>query len=130
MSTTVFSKGAQVTGKAAGTIAKFSRVTGPVGPDRTFTLAGLTDRADGIALQGAAEDDLILVELLTGSGTAFGIALAAITAGDKVYGAATGQIAATQGVGAFAEGYAITAAAAAGDYVEWRYKPELTAGEA
>lgn len=129
MSESVFQSTALVTGKAAGAIAKFARVTGPVGASRTFTIAGLTGRADGIALRAAAgTNDEVLVSLASGAGTLFGIASKAITAGAKIYGAADGKLSDAQGVGAFAEGYAITAAAADGDIIEWRYKPELTAG--
>ena len=129
MSESVFQSTALVTGKAAGEIAKFARVTGPVGTGRVFTEAGLTGRADGIAMRPAtAANDQILVSLASGAGTLFGIAAGAITAGDTVYGAADGKLSDTQGIGAFAEGYAITDAAADGDIIEWRYKPELTAG--
>ena len=129
MSTTVFDIAGKITGTAAGAIAKFARVTGPIGPNRTFTIAGLTGRADGIALTPATgEGDEIQVKLLSGADTNFGIASKAITAGDKVYGAADGELSDVQGVGAFAEGKAITDGGGDGDIIEWRYKPELTAG--
>ena len=129
MSTTVFDIAGRITGTSAGAIPQFARVTGPVGPNRVFTLAGLTARADGIAqtaTSGASE--ALQVKMLSGADTNFGIAAGAITAGDKLYGAADGELSDTQGVGAFAEGYAIQDAAAGGDPLEWRYKPELTAG--
>ena len=128
MSTT-FDTAAQITGTASGAIPQYARVTGPVGADRVFTIAGLTGRADAILLSPAlANGETGLFKLLSGADTNYGIAAGAITAGAKVYGAADGEIDDTQGVGAFAEGVAITSAAADGDVIEWRYKPELTAG--
>lgn len=128
MSTT-FDTAAQITGEASGAIPQYARVTGPVGEDRVFTVAAVDDRADAVLLSPAlADGEKGLFKLLSGADTNYGIAAGAITAGDKVYGAADGEINDVQAVGAFAEGVAVTAAAADGDVIEWRYKPELTAG--
>ena len=127
---TVFETAAQVTGVASGAIPAYARVTGPVGDTRTFTVAAVGDRADAILHQGVAlaDGETGLFKLLSGADTNYGIADGAITAGAKVYGDADGELSATQETGAFAEGVAITAATADGDVIEWRYKPELTAG--
>lgn len=125
---TTYDSASIVTGVASGAIPQYARVTGPVGDTRTFTVASATDRADGIALQALADGETGIVKLLSGADTNYGIAAGAITAGAKVYGAADGEINDVQATGSFAEGYAITDAGADGDVIEWRYKPELTAG--
>jgi len=127
---TVFETASQVTGVASGAIPAYARVTGPVGNSRTFTVAAVDDRADAILNQAKAlaDGETGLFKLLSGADTNYGIAAGAIAAGAKVYGAADGEINDVQAVGAFAEGVAVTAATADGDVIEWRYKPELTAG--
>jgi hypothetical protein len=127
---TSFDIAAQVTGVASGAIPAYARVTGPVGDSRTFTVAAADDRADAILLsaEGLADGETGLFKLLSGADTNYGIAAGEIAAGAKVYGAADGELNDVQAVGAFAEGVAITAASADGDVIEWRYKPELTAG--
>lgn len=127
---TVFETAAQITGVASGAIPAYARVTGPVGDTRTFTVAAEDDRADAILHQATAlaDGETGLFKLLSGADTSYGIADGAITAGAAVYGDTDGELSATQETGAFKEGVAITAATADGDIIEWRYKPELTAG--
>lgn len=127
MSTT-FDTAAQVTGEASGAIPQYARVAGPTGDDRVFRVAAVDDRADAVLLSpDLADGEKGLFKLLSGADTNYGIAAGGIASGDKVYGAADGEISSAQAVGAFAEGVAVTGAVD-GDVIEWRYKPELTAG--
>jgi len=123
-----FDIGQPITGTASGAIPAYARVTGPIAG--VFTVAGLTDRADAICLEpeGMSDGEVGKFKLLSGVDTNYGKVAGAYAAGTKLYGAADGELSDTQGIGAFAEGYAVEASTADGDVIEFRYKPELTAG--
>jgi hypothetical protein len=98
--------------KAGGAIGKFLRVKTP----SALELAGASDVSLGVAdIPAFASGDIVPVRLSNAQGTRFMVASGAITAGNVVYGAAGGKVAAS---GTIIEGRALTAAGADGDIIE------------
>lgn len=79
----------------------------------------LASEAWGVALTGAAIGDPVAVRMLpAGAGTVKLIGGAAVTAGARVYTAATGRVSSTAASTSFLVGRAVEACAAAGDTFE------------
>lgn len=84
-----------------------------------LALAGVTDTELGtLDRQTQTTDASATVILRNAQGTILMVAAAAITALSSVYTAANGQISSTNATGSVLIGTALTAATAAGDYVE------------
>jgi hypothetical protein len=98
--------------KAGGAIGQFLRVKTPA----ALELAGASDVSLGVAdIPAFASGDLVAVRLSNAQGTRFMVADGAITAGNVVYAAAAGKVAAS---GTVIEGRALTAATTDGDIIE------------
>lgn len=74
----------------------------------TIVAAGATDRAIGVCMQPIAVGLAGTISMLNGPGEQFGIASGPITAGALVYAAASGQVTASSGGGAYLAGIATT----------------------
>ncbi len=96
----------------AATIAKALRVT------VAGALAGLTDQDFGTTMAYGVSGDVVGVSFVNKQGTQKATANGSISAGAKVYTAASGKVSSTQGTGAFLRGIAMEAATADGDIIE------------
>lgn len=92
------------------------------------TIAGTTEQAFGVTLEGGASGARVRVALLNGSGTVTMTAGAACTLNAAVYGAANGKITGTGGGGVLQRGIALEAATADGDRIEVAPLPPGTPG--
>lgn len=98
-------------------IPQFARVK--LDADGKVTLAGLTDRGIGTALEEAfAAGDRIPVKTWSAPGTQKMIAIEALAAGASVYTEAAGKVQDTAAPTAFHTGVALEAATADGDIIE------------
>lgn len=80
----------------------------------TVSVAGIAVTGIGNVKSAIAASGRGLVRLHNAPGTHFGVASEAIAVGDIVYCAAAGRYSKTAGGGAYAMGYALTAASGAG----------------
>jgi len=102
-------------------LLEFTRVK--MDADGKITYADAADPFDGVVLSEAfAAGDMVAVKLRTGCGTHKMLAAGAITAGDTVFGAADGKIAATAGGEVI--GKALEAASGAGSIIEVMISPQ------
>lgn len=97
---------------AAGAVAKYLRVKTP----GAVTAAGALDRSIGTMDRDCLAAGPCSVRLRTAEGTRKMVAAAAITAGNPVYGAASGKVSSVANPNL--EGYALEAATADGDVIE------------
>ena len=130
MSTTVFQDQDQGTYIASGAIPANRRVIfSHTGGALRVSLAGLTDKADGVSITSAAEaGERIQIRRVNGSGTfAITSVLAVTNPSTVLFGAADGKVSTAQGVGAFAEFISLQSGGI-DEVLEAYYKPGFTAG--
>lgn len=103
--------------EASAAISQYARVV--MASTGTISAAGLTDQDIGVVTREAfASGDVVDVALTSKPGTHYAIADGAITAGAKVYTAASGKVSATATGTSYLRGRALDAATADGDIIE------------
>jgi hypothetical protein len=96
----------------SGTVSQYTRITAG------GALASATQQDVGVARVDGVSGQAIGFVYANKQGTQIMIAAGAISAGAKVYTAASGRVSATQATGSFLRGIAMSASTAAGDHIE------------
>lgn len=126
-SSSTFDVAAQISGIAAAALSQGQLLVRTTA--NQWAVSGLTNAPEAVALADIASGAYGPIKLLSSADTFLGKCDGdGVSDGDVVYGAADGEVSATQGVGAFAVGIAWETKSADGDLVEVHYKPGYTAG--